>query len=105
MAMSTFKEIYQGASIEVACVGSRCVVRRIEDGQSNPAWTNELSVPSIGSGRGSNIYTNPVIDLTEGSVSLNVSAVGATGHEPWEESWTTISLGDGSVLGYRNEGG
>lgn len=103
--MNTFKEIYQGATIEVTCVGSRCVVRRIEDGQNNPTWTYELSVSSIGSGRGSNFYTNPVFDLTEGSVSLNVSAVGATGHEPWEESWATISLVDGSVLGYRNEGG
>jgi hypothetical protein len=103
--MGTFKQTYQGATIEVTCEGSQCTVRRIENGQSNPTWTNGLSVASIAGGRGSNFYANPVFDLAEGFVSLHVTAVGATGHEPWEESWATISLVDGSVLSYRNEGG
>lgn len=103
--MGTFKETYQGATIEVTCQGSRCIVQRIEEGQTEPVWTNGLSVPSIAGERGSSFYENPVFDLDQGVVFLHVTAVGGTGHEPWEEAWSAISLVDGSELSYRNEGG
>ena len=103
--MGTFKQTYQGATIEVICEGSRCTVRRIEDGQSDPTWMNGLSVAFFAGERGSNFYDNPIFDLAQGIVFLHVTAVGGTGHEPWEEAWSAISLVDGSVLSYRNEGG